>query len=174
MEKPSEHDKLVWAYVYNRGMSEQEAKTLVDKYQQLFNNNTTAFGEFVKSELESLRKEKRKFMRVDASVKIGYRNLGSESIGERSATRNLSASGVEILMEEKFPLGVLIELEIKLPEQEEALFVIGRVVRQDLISNTANGTDVYNTGIEFVRINVANRRRLIRYVYNTVRAKRIK
>ncbi|MFH1778003.1 MAG: PilZ domain-containing protein [Candidatus Omnitrophota bacterium] len=166
--------KLLLAYSYYRNIPKEDALRLVTKYCQLFKDDKGAFAEFAESELKILRKEKRIYLRVDTSVIISYRRAGVSDVLKNALSQNLSASGGELLLEEIFPENTILELGIKLPQDKKLIHVKGRVLRQKYFGNNNRNNNLYITGVEFVEIDVENRRRLINYVHNAARIKRVK
>lgn len=55
--------------------------------------------------------ERRRAARLDVPLKVQYKLLNDKNVKE-GATRNISASGCLVLMEDKYPVGSLLELKI--------------------------------------------------------------
>lgn len=116
--------------------------------------------------------ERRKYRRVKDGVRVIYKVLG---VNGETPTRALdvAAGGLRLPVKEKIKPGALLELGLSLPEDKQPFFCLTRVVWQaDEVKRDKHGEDYYETGMEFVRIDIRQRMRLIHYVYPLLRKQR--
>ena len=79
---------------------------------------------------EDVMEERRKFSRLDISVGVGWRRLGSEmaeAVADIDATRNIAEGGVCLVANERFGLGDRLELTLTLPSQK-VIKTLGEVI----------------------------------------------
>jgi len=112
--------------------------------------------------------DKRIYTRLDAKVNLHYTLFDSEESlvkagfkpEQFSVTKNISAGGVLFFSNEPLPVSSIIELKMDLPDGEEAISCLGRVVRVE----EAGQEHLYNIGICFLDITGAERARLNKFI----------
>jgi len=113
--------------------------------------------------------ERRKFVRLDAAVKIRYKVLmPTENIGN-SNSRDLSAGGVKVEVTESIKPNTVLWMEIALPNEADPLQAKGEVVWQEKISTTENIR--YEMGIKFLEMDLNDRNRLSKYLFSLLHSK---
>ena len=106
--------------------------------------------------------ERRKSPRAELLVRVDYTAVDSLF---SDFARNVNEGGIFVETKTPQPVGTTVELEFKLPEMDEPLEVIGRVVRVD-----RDGPDGSGMGIEFENLD-RGCRDLINDVIRKLRAK---
>ena len=115
----------------------------------------------------SLMLDKRVYPRLSAKINLHYRIFASqeELIKEGfqpeqfSVTTNISAGGVLFFSNEPLPVSAIIELKIDLPDGEEAIACLGRVIRVE----STGQEHTYNIAVCFLDITGAERARLNKF-----------
>ena len=109
--------------------------------------------------------EKRKYLRLNVPVEIGYLLPGSDRI-YTAVTKDISASGIRFETVENFQNGLGLELTLKLPNIQNPVHVYGKIAWQEK-SNRKDGvfTDV---GIEFVKVEEDNKNTFLKYLCDLI------
>ncbi len=114
-------------------------------------------------------KERRKYVRLKATVQVKYTVIGKP--GEiKVFSRDISAGGLCIVAEEKLQTDTPLQLEIKIPDLKDPIRGLGRVVWQKGFAEQPEGN--FNTGIEFTGISDFDRFNINRYVLERVEEER--
>lgn len=78
---------------------------------------------------------------------------------------DIGAGGLRLPIKEKVKAGVLIELRISLAKDTDPFFGLAKVAWQDLeAKKDEKGNAYYETGIEFIRVGINNRKRIVKYI----------
>lgn len=111
--------------------------------------------------------ERRKYVRLGASVKIKYTILpyGSTSLGIYS--KDMSVAGIKFEINEHIQPKTVLELEIMLPQEEEWLKPKGEVVWQEQV--VRSGKVLNETGIRFLVMDINCKIKLNQYLSGLVR-----
>ncbi len=114
------------------------------------------------------RIQRRQYFRVNVKVKILYRWEGGhgdrpEEVDKATYTRDLSAGGLLLQLEERFEHNDRLWMEIYLPDQPNPLNSFGRVVRVRPLT-TAQGR-CYLTGVEYIDLSEEARARITRFLF---------
>jgi len=118
------------------------------------------------SEKETKIQERRKFVRLNASVEVYYTLVGEESEKqEQTVTKDISAGGICLIVYEPIKIGNILSLRIYLPDNEPFILTKGKVVWTKSF-NIAGEKERYDVGIEFVSIGEADRKRVDKYVFS--------
>ncbi len=113
--------------------------------------------------------ERRRYHRVKDGVRVIYKVLGVNGESRMHAL-DVGAGGLRLPLKERIKPGTLLELGMLLPQDKEPFFCLTKVVWQaDEAQKDKHGQDYYETGVEFVRIDIRQRLRLIHYVYPLLR-----
>ncbi|MBN1897710.1 MAG: PilZ domain-containing protein [Spirochaetes bacterium] len=92
--------------------------------------------------------EKRRFPRAKSSFPVWCQiYFGKEISFDKPKTKDLSASGMLLLMPEESRIGANMILKFKIPQLEEKILVQGRVVRVN-----KSGSKLFDTGVKFLII----------------------
>lgn len=117
------------------------------------------------------RIERRSFFRMSCTLEAEYRIIEAFPIDDtgqdpfiKTITRDISGGGVCLITSEKLKSGTMLEVYLKL---ERIIRFIGVVARS--MEAREKGKIIYETGIEFKRIENRDRERIISYVFETQR-----
>ncbi|OGX31942.1 MAG: hypothetical protein A3G37_00975 [Omnitrophica WOR_2 bacterium RIFCSPLOWO2_12_FULL_46_30] len=111
--------------------------------------------------------EKRKYQRINDGVKIIYKVMGVK--GEYpTPVLDMGAGGFRLPIKDKLALGSTLELNICLPDEKEPFFGLARVVWQKSEITKSEKGGYYETGVEFIRVGVQNRKLIIRYIASLI------
>ncbi|NLM27461.1 MAG: flagellar brake protein [Clostridiaceae bacterium] len=121
-----------------------------------------------------IRIQRRAFYRMDCVLDVRYRALGDtipnddKIKGEFSEvkTKDISGGGICMLIEEKLEKSSFIEAFIQLEPGNEIRF-IGEVVRSNTVRK--RGRLMYETGIEYKKIENRDREKIIGYIFEVQR-----
>ncbi|MFC1632000.1 PilZ domain-containing protein [Candidatus Omnitrophota bacterium] len=105
--------------------------------------------------------ERRKFARLETSVDVSYTIIGKPG-GIDVFSKNISAGGLCLVLDQVFPADTPLQLLIKVPDLKDPIHALGRVVWQRKIKDGAE--EKYDTGVEFTGISDFDRFNLNRYV----------
>ena len=115
-------------------------------------------------EEEKAFEERRKYVRLQASVEVKYTVIGKPGTIKVSS-ENISAGGLCIITEEELAADTPLQLEIAIPDLKDPIHALARVVWQQKFEATAKQPKAYfNTGIEFTGISDFDRFNINRYV----------
>lgn len=108
--------------------------------------------------------EKRKFERIKDGAKVIYKVMGVK--GEYPLqVIDMGAGGLKLPLYEKVSRGTLLELHISLSGEAEPFFGLAKVIWQDLkLKKDTKGVPCYETGVEFIKVGIANRKRIVRFI----------
>ena len=111
-------------------------------------------------------KERRKYVRLEASVEVQYTVIGKPGTIE-VFSKNISAGGLCITTKEEMVADTPLQIEIKIPDLKDHIRALARVIWQKKCEGTAEGLQAYyDTGIEFTGISDFDRFNINRYVMN--------
>ncbi len=101
---------------------------------------------------EGVMDERRKFSRLDISVGVAWRRLGSrmaEAVDDIDATRNIAEGGVCLVANERFEVGDRLELTLTLPTQK-TIRTLGQVIWvRDAMLVREDGIQRFDIGVSF-------------------------
>jgi c-di-GMP-binding flagellar brake protein YcgR len=113
--------------------------------------------------------EKRRFRRIKEGVKVIYKTLG-EKDERQVAALDIGAGGLCIPIPKRMAPGTLLELGIFLPHDNLPIFSLAKVAWQHpLPKRDRRGGKYFETGVEFLKMGVEGRRKVIQYVYERYR-----
>ena len=111
-------------------------------------------------------KERRRFIRLEASVKVKYTVIGKPGT-IKAFSKNISAGGLCLLLDVQLAVDTPLQLEIKIPDLKNPIHAIARVVWQKGFESAGAEPKVhFTTGIEFTGISDFDRFNINRYVIN--------
>ncbi|MDD5731124.1 MAG: PilZ domain-containing protein [Candidatus Omnitrophica bacterium] len=110
--------------------------------------------------------DKRKYFRLKNGVKVIYKSVGK--FGEyKSEALDVGGGGLLLPANERLEKGTPLELSLNLPQDKDAFFALARVAWQ---SPNAKKNDAgrlyYETGVEFLKMNLKDRLQIIHYVHS--------
>ena len=111
-------------------------------------------------------KDRRVFIRLDNTINIRYKVFRSDDElirrgvhpEEFSVTKNISAGGLLFISTEMLAPGAIMELNMDLPNSDESIECLARVVRVEDVGSK------YDIGVCFLDLTGAQRARLEKYV----------
>lgn len=119
-------------------------------------------------EQEGPFKERRKYVRLQATVQVNYKIIGKPGAVE-VFSKNISAGGLCVVADKELSPDTPLQLEIKIPDLKAPIQAIGRVVWQnDIGTGDAKSIGQFETGIEFTGISDFDRFNINRYVLDRV------
>jgi c-di-GMP-binding flagellar brake protein YcgR len=110
-------------------------------------------------------KDKRRYRRLRNGVRVIYKVMGEpgESV---LPVIDVGGGGIRLLLRDKLKLGLLM------PQDKEPFFILAKVAWQaDVAMKTENEQNMYDTGIEFLKLDIQHRMHLIHYVYEKIKAR---
>lgn len=112
--------------------------------------------------------ERRRYIRLNTSVEVKYTVIGKPGT-IRVFSKNISAGGICIIIEEKLEKDTPLQLEIVIPDLKEPIRALGRVVWQRRVEPADEQSRTYlDTGIEFTGISNFDLFNINRYVLENV------
>ena len=110
--------------------------------------------------------ERRNFSRFNLLVDVGVTRRADSQSEKTLLTKNISQGGVCIIAYEQYKLGDLLDLKITLPDANEILKIIGKVVWiKEFSVGDAKNSNRYDVGVEFVGINDALFEKINKYLF---------
>jgi c-di-GMP-binding flagellar brake protein YcgR len=82
----------------------------------------------------------------------------------KTTTYDLSASGLAIHNQKKFPEGALLDVKLSIPDDEPSIKIPCRVVYSEIARENSK---LYHSGIQYLAVMEGERARIVRYVYRT-------
>lgn len=96
-------------------------------------------------------KERRKFERIENVVSVKYK--AHSKVFKDAESRNISGGGIRLALAEKLELGVILDLEITIPDDPRPFQAKGEVVWTEGVNITGDSVARYHdTGIKFIEI----------------------
>ena len=113
--------------------------------------------------------ERRRFPRLADGIKVIYKFMGIAG-EKKKAVQDVSQGGIRLLFAEKAKPGTVLELGLFLPHETTPFFVLGRVAWQiDKPRAAEDNKKYYETGIEFMNIDIEHKMLLIQYIYGRIK-----
>lgn len=110
--------------------------------------------------------EQRKFVRLDTTVPVAYRVVSSTATARPTTTKNLSAGGICLFVNEPLSSGATLDIEIALPGRAAPLRLTGEVVwceTYELLGATDQVCNI-QVGVKFVDIHPDDQDAIQRYM----------
>lgn len=112
---------------------------------------------------EDSSKERRKYLRLEASVEVKYKVIGKP--GEvKVFAKDISAGGLCIFTQENLASNTPLELKIKIPDLVDPIQALGKVIWQKKTESSQN----FDMGIEFTGISDFDRFNMNRYIMERI------
>lgn len=113
--------------------------------------------------------ERRRYRRLRDGVRVIYKMLGVMGEYDLPAL-DVGGGGLCLPLRKRIKIGTHLELGLFLPQDKEPFFCLARVVWQmPDPTKTKDGKDCYETGVEFLKLNLKDRMRIIRYIHRQIR-----
>ncbi len=109
---------------------------------------------------------KRKYPRLKDGVKVVCKVCGEEGEANMDVL-DVGAGGLRLPVIEKLNPGTKVELSLLMPDEKDPFCAFGTVVWQsDKPAKTKEGGRYFETGVEFEKLRLTDKIRLIQYVYS--------
>jgi c-di-GMP-binding flagellar brake protein YcgR len=115
--------------------------------------------------------ERRRFVRLNVSVKVEYKVLETAAKEIHSTlTKDISGGGICLIGDEELNTGRFLELKIYLPKEQEPILSLGRVVwsKPFIIGDEITGKR-FDIGIEFIKIDDTKREKINQYIFSYIK-----
>ncbi len=111
---------------------------------------------------------KRKYFRLKQEVIVSYKVSGQEPVREIRAL-DVGAGGVCLPLSERIKSGTVLELSLLLPNDKEPLVIPAKIAWQTRMVKNKSGRNYYETGVEFLKMDLKDRLQLIHYVHTGIK-----
>lgn len=115
-----------------------------------------------------VEKDRRRCERLETELDVKYNLIPSLKPNFSTNARNISKSGISILVYEILPKGSLIDMEISVPDSKEAIKLRGKVAWCEGCSGPERfdkgGKRVFIVGVEFVDTDKKQQQTLMEYI----------
>jgi Tfp pilus assembly protein PilZ len=112
--------------------------------------------------------ERRSFPRLHFSVEVVCQKLDinvSQFPVLNSHSKNISASGIRIVTKERFESGNNLGMNFFLPDYDEPIYAIGKVVwTKEIKSSDPSSGVAFDAGVRFLKIKAEDRDKINQYV----------
>ena len=109
--------------------------------------------------------ERRKFIRLEVPVNLKYIAKGN-SAQKEVTTKDLSCEGLRFTNNEGLEEGVLLELNLDIPDTSNPVHVNGKVAWAKRAS-TEDGS-LFDIGVEFIKIEEDNKNTFLKYLCDLI------
>ena len=110
-----------------------------------------------------MSKERRKFKRFDAYMNVQFRSQEEKSGEGSGLSKDLSREGIRVITDRALPEGLLVDLEIHLPDDARPIRTTGRIMWSKPADGGENG---YDCGVCFLMIDPVDKFRALDFAYN--------
>jgi len=116
-------------------------------------------------------KDKRRYRRLKNGVRVIYKVMGEQGESVLPVV-DVGGGGIRLQLKDKLKKGDFLELGLLMPQDKDPFFILAKVAWQsEKLGKNENGQDMYETGIEFLKLDIQHRMLLIHYVYEKIKAK---
>ena len=113
--------------------------------------------------------ERRKYVRLDAGVKINCVTLKGQRNKISAVTKNISVQGICFNSKKEIICDTVIEIQIRIPGYSKPIRLKGKVVWSKAIkSEKLGGLPTFDTGIKLIDIDKSNETKFFMYVLDKV------
>lgn len=114
--------------------------------------------------------ERRKYYRLRNGVTLDYKITGTVANPPGTNALDVGGGGLRLHLSERVKPGTALEVSLQLPDTKESLWALARVAWQTAASHKDKvGKSFYETGVEFLKMNLKDRLQIIHYVYAKIR-----
>ena len=111
--------------------------------------------------------ERRKYVRLPVSLEIECSLEGEENEVKKAQVKDITIGGVRIILDKQYQPGANLLLKIFLLPELEPIILKGRIVWQTKVQK--NDTVYFETGVEFTDIEISDKLRIRRFMFDIVR-----
>ena len=101
-------------------------------------------------------KDRRKSLRINTKLDVSYEVVSDgRTLKHTSVSRNISAGGINLALNEKLVPGTTLYLQLNIPQSPKAIFAYGQIVWAEEISGKFSGQGgerLFSTGIKFTHV----------------------
>ncbi len=118
-------------------------------------------------------RERRQAVRLEIPLEVKYTCAPTNNHTHVSITKNVSGSGVQLLIYEKLNLGDTIDVELSLNDKEHLFLTKGQIVWLQDATCKANQQEEkrsFLVGVKFIDLKPSEEKRLSRFIYNKCQA----
>lgn len=113
--------------------------------------------------------ERRRFVRLNTSVKVEYSVIGKDEEEMNSSTKNISLGGICLFLDNLVERGTVLGLKIFILQEIAPIQARGRIVWiEEFAVGQEDRAKHIEAGIEFVEITDADRERLSKYIFRSL------
>jgi c-di-GMP-binding flagellar brake protein YcgR len=117
---------------------------------------------------------KRRYYRLKDGVKISYTITG-QPFGKEFQSLDLGGGGVRAWLPERIFAGTQLDISLLLPQESQDFKALARIAWQMPVpKKEKNGKEYFETGIEFLRMDLKDRLQIIHYVHTRIKKENIK
>ena len=110
-------------------------------------------------------KERRAYIRTELPIPIDIRIKQANVIEEiQIQAKNISATGLMIQIKKSLSSRVLVELKLTPKQAPSPIHIDAKVIRSEKVQ----GQDLFNVGIEFVKIEEDNKNTFLKFLCDTI------
>lgn len=114
-----------------------------------------------------LNEERRQHPRLNINLDVIYKIPSKSENSNKSKSNDISQSGIQLLLKEKFEKDTVLLLEFELPDNpRKRLFAKGQVMwtKENQVYQGDGGIRTFNTGIKFIQLSPTDESALADYV----------
>lgn len=112
--------------------------------------------------------DRRRYRRLKEGIRVVFRILDKVE-KEESKVLNFSTGGLCLSLRDRLEPGTLLELGLALPDKKDFFYTSAKVVWSSGVPvRDEAGNSYYETGVKFLKMNLSNRKEIIKYIYSRV------
>ena len=108
--------------------------------------------------------ERRRYVRLNIPLEVNYIVKGKEPSSCKTITKNISPSGARFDMNQDFPKGTVLDINIKIPTKPDPIPIKAKVVW--CRKRSEEDENAYDVGFEFVKIPEESKNLFFQYLCN--------
>jgi len=109
--------------------------------------------------------ERRRYIRIDESLKISYRVVSPPDGWGNSTSMNISEGGISFPIDQRLLPGLILDLRVNLSGSMEPIEATGEVI---WINNRTTAQFPYVVGVKFVKIDLRGRDRIYYHIHRRI------
>lgn len=108
--------------------------------------------------------ERRRFKRLKSTLEVKYEISNNTKPFKKITSRDISQGGLGLVIYEKLREGTPLRIWVNLPENKEAMFLLGDIVWLREISKENIGRRVFSAGVKFTAVDTATQVKLFDFI----------
>ena len=110
-------------------------------------------------------KERRRYIRMVDPIPVVLRFRGAENTEQiQTNSKNISATGMMVEVEKNISPETAVELDLAPKETPNPIHIKAKVIRSEKVQGAA----LYNTGLEFTKIEEDNKNTFLKFLCDTI------